>query len=175
MTFIGDLVAVEWDFNRFSQATKVGVKWKENLEVFFQMARLGKVDKPATIVDRHGKLLVWYLPNIFFPGRTVCFPQADSYFGYIHGLPVGKIQLCCKRPEDSSGIPQLFNLVHPKFHSPQREGKIRHGNSNYCPWNIYAGPKSKFHPKMTLIYELIYPPGLATCGSNCAICFFETT
>jgi len=139
MTFIGDLVAVEWDFDRFSQATKVGVKRKENLEVFFQMARLGKVDKPATIVDRHEKLLVWYLPNIFFPGHMVCFPQADSYFGYIHGLPVGKIQLCCKRPEDSSGILQLFNLAHPKFHSPKEKAKFGVGTVTIAPGTFMQG------------------------------------
>jgi len=73
ITFIGDLVAVEWDFDRFSQATKSGVGRKGNLEVFFQMDKMGRIDKPTTIVDRHGKLLVWYLPNILFPGRTVCF------------------------------------------------------------------------------------------------------
>ena len=43
------------------------------------MDKLGKINKPATIVDKHGKLLVWHLPNIFCPGRMVCFPQADRF------------------------------------------------------------------------------------------------
>ncbi|KIM50128.1 hypothetical protein SCLCIDRAFT_12388 [Scleroderma citrinum Foug A] len=66
-------LAVEWDFDRFCQSTKVGVEWKENLPVFYQMDQLGKVNKPTTIVDRHGKLLVWHLLNIFCLGHMAKF------------------------------------------------------------------------------------------------------
>ena len=65
--FIRDLVAVNWDSDRFAQAVKGGAlqsTWPPQLENFYKRPKLGVIDKPATVVDKHGKILLWYLPNI---------------------------------------------------------------------------------------------------------------
>ena len=72
---------MDWDFDRFSEAVKVGVRQQEgrarqqkSLALFFNKASVGKIDKPTTLVDRHGRMLVWFFPDILCPGRTVSFP-----------------------------------------------------------------------------------------------------
>ena len=60
-------VVVNWDSDRFAQAVKNGASKStcpSQLENFYEKARLGVIDKPATIVDKHGKILQWYLPHI---------------------------------------------------------------------------------------------------------------
>lgn len=60
-------MVVNWDSDRFAQAVKNGASKStrpSQLEKFYEKARLGVIDKPATIVDKHGKILQWYLPHI---------------------------------------------------------------------------------------------------------------
>jgi len=68
---------MEWNFNKFAQAVKGGSlrashqSQQTRLENLFKMVKLGAVDKPATVVDRHGKIILWYLPNILQTNRVV--------------------------------------------------------------------------------------------------------
>jgi hypothetical protein len=74
-------VIVDWDCDRFAQAVKggtsrpAGTSQPKNLEKFYNMTKLGAVDKPATIVDRHGKIILWYLPNILQSDHVVSLSQ----------------------------------------------------------------------------------------------------
>ena len=75
------IVVADWDFDRFSEAVKIGIrgemgriKQQTSLRARFNMPKMGEIDTPATIVDRHGKIMVWYLPKVFLPGRIVSFP-----------------------------------------------------------------------------------------------------
>jgi hypothetical protein len=43
----------------------------ERLRKYFGQADLGRISEPATIVDRHGKIVTMYLPNILSPSRVV--------------------------------------------------------------------------------------------------------
>lgn len=60
-------VSVDWDYNRFSESRK-----KRETGKFFAPANLGIITKPATVVDIHGKILLWYLPSLLLPYRVVC-------------------------------------------------------------------------------------------------------
>jgi hypothetical protein len=42
-----------------------------NLAKYFKNPQLGDLDEPATILDRHGHIMVWYLPQIFSMYRVV--------------------------------------------------------------------------------------------------------
>ena len=71
---IRDPVVVNWDSDRYAQAVKNGASKSTRpcqLEKFYEKARLGVIDKPATIVDKHGKILQWYLPHILQEDFTV--------------------------------------------------------------------------------------------------------
>ena len=39
----------------------------------FAQVYMGKITKPTTIVDMHGKILMWYLSGLLLPHRVVCF------------------------------------------------------------------------------------------------------
>ena len=41
------------------------------LAKYFENPQLGDFDEPATILDRHGRIMVWYLPFIFSMYRVV--------------------------------------------------------------------------------------------------------
>lgn len=44
-----------------------------NLLKYFQMPELGLLTEPAVIVDKFGKIVVWYLPDILYSQMTVSF------------------------------------------------------------------------------------------------------
>ena len=73
----------EWDVTRFSDRVK-NARPRANGDSSVEDTRLAKffvnpqfrdMDKPSTILDRHGRIMVWYLPHIFAPCRVVgiCF------------------------------------------------------------------------------------------------------
>jgi hypothetical protein len=64
---------VAWDVERYADMAKNGVESKqhEKLRKYFPVSPLGKISEPTTIVDNHGKILVWYLPDIVSPERVV--------------------------------------------------------------------------------------------------------
>lgn len=60
------LVQIPWDYDRYSEAVKEG-----RLDKYYEKVELGKLDKPTTLVDLHGKILVWYFPSLLVPLRVV--------------------------------------------------------------------------------------------------------
>jgi hypothetical protein len=64
-------VQVEWDAEEFSLRAKATVEkngWispsNESLINFFPDVCFGHIAEPAIIIDRHGRIIVWYLPHI---------------------------------------------------------------------------------------------------------------
>jgi hypothetical protein len=73
------VVTVNWDVDRFTSKVNAGI-FVDNerldnelvwLRKYFELPRLGRSDEPATIVDLHGRILVWYLPDILSIQRVV--------------------------------------------------------------------------------------------------------
>jgi hypothetical protein len=64
-------VQVPWDAEEFSLRAKATVEkhgWaspsNESLLTFFPKVEFGHIVEPAIIIDRHGRIIMWYLPNI---------------------------------------------------------------------------------------------------------------
>ena len=55
----------EWDADRYIE------KEHKNQADYFPPANFGYIDAPASILDLHGKVLIWYLPNIMTHTRVV--------------------------------------------------------------------------------------------------------
>jgi hypothetical protein len=55
-----------WDYERFAESDK-----KRESGKFFPEVHLGSVTEPMTLVDMHGKILMWYLPGLLLPHRVV--------------------------------------------------------------------------------------------------------
>jgi len=75
---IYNVVQTEWDITRFADKvknTKVDeIKESQEdltLSIYFPQARFGKLTDPATILDLHGKVMVWALPGVLHPKRMV--------------------------------------------------------------------------------------------------------
>lgn len=49
----------------------------DHLAKFFLIKALGPIDCPSTVVDEHGRVILWYLPDIIAPFRVV----SDILFG----------------------------------------------------------------------------------------------
>src|SRR6267154_5214802 len=66
---------VAWDVERYVDMARNGVEstQHEKLHKYFLVSQLGKISQPTIIVDCHGKILVWYLPDIMSPQRVVSF------------------------------------------------------------------------------------------------------
>lgn len=43
----------------------------EHLSKFFSLTSLGIIEDPTTVVDQHGRIILWFLPNIMAPFRVV--------------------------------------------------------------------------------------------------------
>ncbi|KAI6096116.1 hypothetical protein EDD17DRAFT_1767742 [Pisolithus thermaeus] len=69
----------EWDIDRFAES-------KRNVEdktKYFPYPQWGHISDPATILDVHGRVVVWYLPGIMSPARVehlnkIHLPLKDS-------------------------------------------------------------------------------------------------
>ncbi|KAG2337887.1 hypothetical protein BDR05DRAFT_952325 [Suillus weaverae] len=72
---------VDWNVDQYVDKAKLSppnldgspTAQMERLKKFFPEVKLSKISVPITIVDRHGKNLVVYLPNILTPSGLVCF------------------------------------------------------------------------------------------------------
>ncbi|KAG1797942.1 hypothetical protein EV424DRAFT_1352670 [Suillus variegatus] len=70
-------INIDWDVDRYADKVKLsppnldGLPSAETdrLKKFFPEVALGKILVPTTVIDRHGKFLVVYLPNILTPSR----------------------------------------------------------------------------------------------------------
>ncbi|OAX31579.1 hypothetical protein K503DRAFT_787747, partial [Rhizopogon vinicolor AM-OR11-026] len=68
---------IEWDVDRYAEMIKIpqpnhhGTPStdQERLQKYFPLAVFGRISTPATIVDKNGKLLMMYLPNILSSSR----------------------------------------------------------------------------------------------------------
>jgi hypothetical protein len=72
-------VKTEWDVMRFadrvknSRVTMDGERSKGDLSLpsYFPQACFGELEDPATILDAHGRIIVWHLPDILHVNRIV--------------------------------------------------------------------------------------------------------
>jgi hypothetical protein len=44
----------------------------KRLAKYFKNPQFGEFDEPATVIDRHGRIILWYLPLIISVYRMVC-------------------------------------------------------------------------------------------------------
>jgi hypothetical protein len=71
---------VTWDAERYGESCKMSppnpdglpTTEPERLKKYYPQVELGRISKPATIVDMHGRILTIYLPNILSSSRVVC-------------------------------------------------------------------------------------------------------
>jgi hypothetical protein len=68
-----------WDVTRLADRVKNSRRVDEDVSAedmslakYFENPELGEFTLPATVLDRHGRIMVWYLPYIFSPHRVVC-------------------------------------------------------------------------------------------------------
>ncbi|KAG1747785.1 uncharacterized protein EDB91DRAFT_1245272 [Suillus paluster] len=79
-------INVDWDVDRYADRVKLSPPNRdgsatselERLKKYFSEAVLSKISTPATIVDRHGRILMVYLPNILSPARLEYVNNATS-------------------------------------------------------------------------------------------------
>lgn len=66
-------VLIDIDADRYAAAVPGTVtagassQKEDNLPKFFDLPKLGTITEPTTIIDRHGRILLWYLPDILTP------------------------------------------------------------------------------------------------------------
>ncbi|KAL4080429.1 hypothetical protein J3A83DRAFT_4366753 [Scleroderma citrinum] len=68
----------EWDFEQFEDKVSWSTSASTNpdqtttkLAKYFQSLNLGCLDEPHTTLDKHGKVILWYLPNLISPSQVV--------------------------------------------------------------------------------------------------------
>ena len=103
---------------------------------------MGKIDKPTTIVDRHGKILVWYLPDILHPGRTVSFVQTflvilDIFSSFLQAR--FNISLSSLKPVLAESPVQLQSWRFQNFLPPEGEAKFGVGVISIAPGRFMIG------------------------------------
>ncbi|KAI6017497.1 hypothetical protein EDC04DRAFT_2902585 [Pisolithus marmoratus] len=74
----------EWDIDQFAEPTRNVI---DKIK-YFPHPQWGHISDPATVLDVHGRVLVWYLPGIIPPARVVILsppppsPCIDSSTGH---------------------------------------------------------------------------------------------
>lgn len=70
---------MDWDVDRFADTVPSGKfqsdkdiqKYICQLQQRFGIGDLGSFDEPLTVVDKHGRIFVWYLPILMTKWRLV--------------------------------------------------------------------------------------------------------
>ena len=72
------MATVDWDVDQFASKVTSGIyseknlaKELERLGKYFKLPEFGRQTEPSTIVDQHGHILVWHLPDILSIQRVV--------------------------------------------------------------------------------------------------------
>ena len=72
------IVHTEWDVTRYAEHTKIvkvnldgDILESVKMAKYFTQAQFGNIELPATILDLHGRILAWYLPDILSKKRVV--------------------------------------------------------------------------------------------------------
>lgn len=75
------LGVAEWDVTRLFDRVKnrrpridADPAEDRDLEKYFHNPKLGHLDEPCIVKDIHGRILLWYLPDIYAQHRVVSFP-----------------------------------------------------------------------------------------------------
>lgn len=72
-------VAAKFDIDRLAEKVKssrvrddeTDYLSNDHLKKYFAPTALGVIEHPSTVVDEHGRVILWYLPDIIAPFRVV--------------------------------------------------------------------------------------------------------
>ena len=81
ITFYLLTVQTDWDVERLADRVKNTRPQSGNgpsieddrLAKYFENPQFGEFNEPATVLDRHGRIILWYLPLAFSHYRVVMF------------------------------------------------------------------------------------------------------
>jgi hypothetical protein len=93
------LVSVDWDYDRFAESSDK----KRAGKTYFADPNIGKIRKPAIIVDRHGKIMMWYLPGLLLPRQVVCSIAPVQNLSFLLTLWLG-------RHEQGYNVPKGYSV-----------------------------------------------------------------
>ena len=82
--------SANWDYDRFVEASET----RRKNQKFFEQVHMGEVTKPATVVDKHGKILIWYLPGLLLPHHVVCSVFSAGSLSFLLTLCSGRVKQC---------------------------------------------------------------------------------
>jgi hypothetical protein len=59
---------INWDYDWFSELSR---DKQNSSRKYFEKVQLETITKPTMLVDRNGKIFMWYLPGLLLPPRVV--------------------------------------------------------------------------------------------------------
>ncbi|KAG2076590.1 hypothetical protein BDR04DRAFT_1114141 [Suillus decipiens] len=75
-------VQANWDVDQFADCAKVSPnllnddgQQQHKLAKYFKAPLFSHITEPTTFIDKHGKILAWYLPDILVPDQMVWLLQ----------------------------------------------------------------------------------------------------
>ena len=82
--------SANWDYDRFVEASET--RWKN--QKFFEQVHMGEVTKPATVIDKHEKILIWYLLGLLLPHHVVCSVFSAGSLSFLLTLWSERVKQC---------------------------------------------------------------------------------
>ncbi|KAG2109049.1 uncharacterized protein F5147DRAFT_652614 [Suillus discolor] len=122
---VDELLCDSSPFELFTQNNideKLLQRAKKKLAKYFKASSFGHITEPTTLVDKHGRILAWYLPKILMPDRMEHINESIKILRPVldHSLPKPTEQ--AKQPWRSQG-----------FVIPSGGGEFGAGQVTMCP------------------------------------------
>ncbi|KAI6011636.1 hypothetical protein EDC04DRAFT_2609807 [Pisolithus marmoratus] len=127
----------EWDVDRFAEPMKNVIDETK----YFPHPQWGHISDPATILDVHGRVLVWYLPGIIPPARV-------EHLNEVH-IPLEDSLVQCSK----TGGPSERRFGHK--HVPEEDGNEKFGHGR-----LMNSPATFQQAHMEYFWRLIDPQRL---------------
>ncbi|KAI6010350.1 hypothetical protein EDC04DRAFT_2610218 [Pisolithus marmoratus] len=127
----------EWDIDQFAEPMRNVIDKTK----YFPHPQWGHISDPATVLDVHGKVLVWYLPGIIPPARV-------EHVDEIH-IPLKDSLVQCSK----TGCPSKRRFGHK--HVPEEDGNEKFGHGR-----LMNSPATFQQAHMDYFWRLIDPQRL---------------
>lgn len=123
----------DWDVTRLADRVKNSRKFDGDVSIedaslakYFNNPELGDLELPATILDRFGRIIVWYLPSIFSLHRVVCTSAVLIWLTKCHSLTIVQTDL-------NGGTKALRPRLDSMMQLCGKSDKSSWRNSAFCP------------------------------------------
>jgi hypothetical protein len=104
------------------------------LKKYFQLPQIGFLDEPSTIIDKHGRILLWHLPDILSVERIVSSWNLFPYFHLLNWVQLTRVIIMTQFTTSAITFPLKVPMILAIL--GDQEGFVSQREIAYLDWGF---------------------------------------